>query len=164
MRALLTSWNLLGLALFLLGLWLFQASQAPQGPKALPLPAEEAQPTTLSLVLHRPDPPQGFRKETLAQELPPGSDPLQAALKAWSEALSAPSPKAVFPVGKTLVVDLPQDFLKGLSVAEEVYRLYSLAYTLLATFPQYEAARFLAEGKPAPGLAHLDLREPVRLP
>lgn len=164
MRAFLTFWNLFGLILFLLGLWLYGASQAPEGPKALPLPAEEARPTALALVLHRPDPPQGFRKETLTQELPPGADPHQAALKAWSEALSAPSPKAIFPVGKTLVVDLPKDFLKGLSVGEEAYRVYSLAYTLLATFPQYEAVRFLAEGEPVPGLAHLDLREPIRLP
>lgn len=164
MRTFLSFWNLFGLGFFLLGLWFYGASQTPKGPRALPLPAEEARPTALSLVLHRPDPPQGFRKETLTQELPPGTDPHLAALKAWSEALSAPSPKAIFPVENVLVVDLPRDFLRGLSVGEEVYRLYSLAYTLLSTFPQYEAVRFLAEGEPVPGLAHLDLREPIRLP
>ena len=46
----------------------------------------------------------------------------------------------------------------------EVYRVYSLAYTLLATFPEGSEVRFLVEGQPSPGLAHLDLEVPVRLP
>lgn len=82
----------------------------------------------------------------------------------WAEALSAPVPKALFRRGKELVVDLPEGFAQGLDAPGEVYRLYSLAYTLLATFPQAEEVRFLVEGTPQPGLAHLDLQKPFRLP
>lgn len=62
------------------------------------------------------------------------------------------------------MVDLPEDFVRGLDAEGEVYRLYSLAYTLLATFPEGSEVRFLVEGQPSPGLAHLDLEVPVRLP
>ena len=62
------------------------------------------------------------------------------------------------------MVDLPEDFVRGLDAEGEVYRLYSLAYTLLATFPEGSEVRFLVDGQPSPGLAHLDLEVPVRLP
>ena len=38
------------------------------------------------------------------------------------------------------------------------------AAELLATFPEGSEVRFLVEGQPSPGLAHLDLEVPVRLP
>ncbi len=62
------------------------------------------------------------------------------------------------------MVDLPQDFAQGLDAPLEVFRLYSLVYTLLASFPGAKEVRFLVEGKPSPGLAHLDLSQPYTLP
>lgn len=75
-----------------------------------------------------------------------------------------PHPLGLFAAEGRLVVDLPEDFVRGLDAEGEVYRLYSLAYTLLATFPEGSEVRFLVEGQPSPGLAHLDLEVPVRLP
>ncbi len=164
MKRFLTLWNLLGLAVFLLGgLLYWQAKGSPPAP-ILPLPAEERQASSLALVLHRPNPPQGFLKETLTMELGPGETPEAKALQAWAEALKAPRPRALFRTGEALVVDLPQDFAQGLDASSEVYRLYSLVYTLLATFPGAKEVRFLVEGKPSPGLAHLDLSQPYTLP
>ncbi|MFN3368866.1 MAG: GerMN domain-containing protein [Thermus sp.] len=62
------------------------------------------------------------------------------------------------------MVDLPADFAQGLDASQEALRLYSLAYTLLSTFPQAQEVRFLVEGEPRPGLAHLDLSRPIQLP
>ncbi len=164
MRRFLSLWNLLGGALFLLGLWAYLATASPRGAKALPLPAgEEEQAQTLVLNLERPS-PQGFLGEKLNLELKPGEDPYARALKAWAEALKAPSPLGLFRYGKVFVVDLPQGFAQGLDAEGEALRVYSLAYTLLRTFPEAEAVRFLVEGAPSPGLAHLDLSEPIRLP
>lgn len=161
----LSLWNLLGLTLFLLGALALWRSQGGQAPAALPLPSEEnPAPNRLSLQLYRPTPPQGFVKEVQDAELSPGETPEGKALALWAEALSAPVPKALFRRGKELVVDLPEGFAQGLDAPGEVYRLYSLAYTLLATFPQAEEVRFLVEGTPQPGLAHLDLQKPFRLP
>lgn len=160
----LSLWNLLGLALFLLGALAFWRSQGagprglapPLGGNPSPQPAFPA-----ALPAH---PPQGFVKEVQDAELSPGETPEGKALALWAEALSAPVPKALFRRGKELVVDLPEGFAQGLDAPGEVYRLYSLAYTLLATFPQAEEVRFLVEGTPQPGLAHLDLQKPFRLP
>jgi len=164
MRRLLTPWNLLGLAVFLTGGLFYWKAQGGRTPMALPLPAEEVHAQSLVLVLYRPNPPQGFLKETQTLSLGPGESPGAAALKAWSQAVEAPRPLALFFQGQRLVVDLPRDFALGLDATLEAYRLYSLAYTLLATFPQAAEARFLVEGRPSPGLAHLDLNQPIRLP
>ncbi|SDE96751.1 Sporulation and spore germination [Thermus arciformis] len=164
MKRFLTLWNLLGLGVFLLGsLVYWEAGKGPAA-HALPLPAEEQKTPSLSLVLYRPNPPQGFLKETLALELGPGETPEAKALTAWAEALKAPKPKALFQAKGAWVVDLPQDFAQGLDAALEVYRLYSLVYTLLSTFPEAKEVRFLVEGRPSPGLAHLDLSLPYTLP
>lgn len=164
MRKALTLWNLFGLAVFLLGAFLYWQSQGGPNPQALSLPSEEAKPQLLALTLFRPNPPQGFLKETRTLELAPGEEPEEVVLKAWSEALAAPPPKALYRLEKRLVVDLPPEFAQGLDATEEVFRLYSLAYTLLATFPPAEEVRFLVEGEPKPGLVHLDLSQPIRLP
>ncbi|MGC8877201.1 GerMN domain-containing protein [Thermus sp.] len=164
MRRFLTPWNLLGLLVFLLGSLAYWRAQGGPSAPILPLPAEEKQASSLTLVLYRPNPPQGFLKETLTLELGPGETPEAKALGVWAEALKAPRPRALFRVGKTLVVDLPQDFAQGLDAGGEAYRLYSLAYTLLASFPGAKEVRFLVEGKPSPGLAHLDLSQPYALP
>ncbi|GAB5601779.1 GerMN domain-containing protein [Thermus sp. FJN-A] len=165
MRRVLTLWNLLGLFLFLLGALAFWQGQGHQAAGALPLPSgEPAAPNQLALTLYRPNPPQGFLKEVRNLELAPGETAEAKALDVWAEALGAPVPKALFRQGKRLVVDLPGDFVQGLDATQEVYRLYSLAYTLLATFPEGEEVLFLVEGQPSPGLAHLDLRQPIRLP
>jgi hypothetical protein len=164
MRKLLTLWNIVGLIVFLLGGLFYWQTGGGRPPTALPLPAEEVAKNALVLVLYRPNPPQGFLKETQTLDLGPGETPGAKALLAWSQAVSAPKPLALFLEGKRLIVDLPQDFALGLDAGLEVFRLYSLAYTLLSTFPQAEEVRFLVEGKPGPGLAHLDLTKPIRLP
>lgn len=164
MKRLFTFWNLLGLLVFLLGVLTYLSlGQRGSSPLALPLPAQEADKNALTLVLYRPNPPQGFLKETQTLELNPGETPGEKALTAWAEATGAPRPRALFIQEKRLVVDLPKDFALGLDATLEAFRLYSLAYTLLATF-QGEEVLFLVEGKPSPGLAHLDLSEPIRLP
>lgn len=164
MRKALTFWNLLGLLVFLLGALLYWQSRGGSNAQALSLPSEEAKPLPLTLTLFRPNPPQGFLKETRTLELGPGEEPERVVLKTWSEALAAPLPTALYRLEKQLVVDLPPDFVQGLDATEEVFRLYSLAYTLLATFPPAEEVRFLVEGEPKPGLAHLDLSQPIHLP
>lgn len=164
MRGLFTFWNLFGLIVFLLGGAFYLKGQEKTGPAALPIPAEEAAQNTLALVLLRPNPPEGFLKETRTLELGPGETPGGKALELWSEAASAPKPKVLFFQGKRLWVDLPQNFALGLDATLEAFRLYSLAYTLLSTFPQAEEVRFLVEGRPSAGLAHLDLSKPIRLP
>ncbi len=164
MRGLLTFWNLFGFLVFLLGAGFYLKSQKNPGPAALPIPAEEAVKGTLALVLLRPNPPEGFLKETRTLELAPGETPGGKALDLWSEAALAPRPKALFFQEKRLVVDLPQDFALGLDATLEAFRLYSLAYTLLSTFPQAKEVLFLVEGRPSAGLAHLDLSKPIRLP
>ncbi|TBH21808.1 GerMN domain-containing protein [Thermus thermamylovorans] len=165
MRRILTFWNLLGLLTFLLGALVFWQTRGGQTPGALPLPpGEEASPDRLALTLYRPDPPRGFLRESLLLDLEPGETRESRALAAWAEALGAPVPRGLYRVGGRLVVDLPKDFVQGLDATQEAFRLYSLAYTLLATFPQGEEVRFLVEGEPRVGLAHLDLREPVRRP
>ncbi|WP_353513185.1 GerMN domain-containing protein [Thermus sp. LT1-2-5] len=165
MRGLFTFWNVFGLLVFLLGAFVYWKSAGSEAPGALPLPAEgEAKPNTLVLVLYRPDPPQGFLKENHTLTLGPGESPEGRALAAWAEATQSPAPKSLFRLEKALVVDLPAGFAQGLDATEEAFRLYSLAYTLLATFPGAEEVRFLLEGKPSPGLAHLDLAKPIRLP
>lgn len=165
MRRILTPWNLLGLLAFLLGALVFWQTRGGQTPSALPLPpGEEVSPDRLVLTLYRPNPPQGFLREPLALELEPGETREGRALAAWAEALGAPAPRGLYRVGGRLVVDLPADFARGLDATQEAFRLYSLAYTLLATFPQAEEVRFLVEGEARVGLAHLDLRQPVRLP
>lgn len=164
MRKALTFWNLLGLAVFLLGALVYWQSQGGPEAQALSLPSEETNPRQLPLTLFRPSPPQGFLRETRILELNPGEEPQELALRAWSEALAAPLPKALYRLERRLVVDLPADFAQGLDASQEVFRLYSLAYTLLATFPPAEEVRFLVEGEGRVGLAHLDLRQPIRLP
>lgn len=165
-KALLTPWNLLGLLLFLLGLFLFLTlGQAPRpNTPGLALPGEEGGPKTLSLNLYRPTPPQGFRQEAQTLKLPLGENPYGAALKAWAEALGVDPPLGAFPVGKTLVVDLPKTLFRGVDSETEAYRLYSLAYTLLSSFPGFSEVRFLVEGEAGPGVGHLDLREGFKLP
>ncbi|APD10241.1 MULTISPECIES: GerMN domain-containing protein [Thermus] len=165
MRGFLTFWNVLGLLAFSLGAFVYWKSTGKETTGALPLPSEsEARANTLTLVLHRPDPPQGFVKEAETLSLAPGESPEGRALAAWAEATQSPRPRALFRLGQALVVDLPGNFAQGLDATGEVFRLYSLAYTLLATFPEAEEVRFLVEGKPTPGLAHLDLQKPIRLP
>ncbi|GGM94033.1 hypothetical protein GCM10007092_04170 [Thermus composti] len=165
-RALLTPWNLFGLLVFLLGLWVYvQGTSAPRS-QALPLPASEPaqEANQLVLVLYRPNPPQGFLRETETLPLNPGETPEGKALEAWAQKTGSPHPKALYRLGGSLVVDLPRDFARGLDARGEVYRIYSLAYSLLATFPQAQEVRFLVEGAPSPGLAHLDLSKPIRMP
>uniref|UniRef100_A0A7V3ZZP0 Spore gernimation protein n=1 Tax=Thermus tengchongensis TaxID=1214928 RepID=A0A7V3ZZP0_9DEIN len=165
MRRLLTFWNLLGLVFFALGAMVYWRSPGPQGSSALPLPSEETQAaSSLPMILYLPNPPQGLLKETRTLELAPGDTPENKILAAWAEALGAPKPRALYRLGKLLVVDLPADFALGLDASQEALRLYSLAYTLLSTFPQAQEVRFLVEGEPKPGLAHLDLSQPYRLP
>jgi hypothetical protein len=164
MRKVLTFWNLFGLAVFLLGALVYWQSRSGPNAPALSLPSEEARKGQLALILFRPNPPQGFLKETQTLELAPGEKPEGRALKAWSEALAAPLPKALYRLEGRLVVDLPAEFAQGLDATEEIFRLYSLAYTLLATFPPAEEVRFLVEGEARVGLGHLDLRQPIRLP
>ncbi|WP_038056951.1 GerMN domain-containing protein [Thermus amyloliquefaciens] len=165
MRRLLTFWNLLGLAFFVLGAMVYWQSSGPQASSALPLPSEEAQAaSSLPAILYLPNPPQGLLKETRTLELGPGDTPESKVLATWAEALGAPRPRALYRMAGRLVVDLPADFVRGLDASQEALRLYSLAYTLLATFPQAEEVRFLVEGEPKPGLAHLDLSQPYRLP
>ncbi|WP_038046649.1 GerMN domain-containing protein [Thermus caliditerrae] len=165
MRRVLTPWNLLGAFLFLLGALVFWQSGSRPGAGALPLPsAEPAAPNQLALSLYRPDPPRGFVKEALTLTLGPGETPEGKALEAWSQALNAPPPQSLYRQGKRLVVDLPATFVQGLDATGEAYRLYSLAYTLLSALPEVEEVHFLVEGRPSPGLAHLDLQKPIRLP
>ncbi|BFH88046.1 GerMN domain-containing protein [Thermus thermophilus] len=141
------------------------AKPRPQPPKALPLPADEAaREEKLTLNLYRPDPPRGFLREPVVLEVGLGENPYEKALLAWAQATGSPTPLGLFAAEGRLVVDLPKDFVRGLDAEGEVYRLYSLAYTLLATFPEGSEVRFLVEGQPSPGLAHLDLEVPVRLP
>ncbi|MFM9420579.1 MULTISPECIES: GerMN domain-containing protein [Thermus] len=165
MRRLLTFWNLLGLVLFTLGALVYWQSQGWRASSALPLPSEEASAaSSLPVLLYLPNPPQGLLKETRTLELAPGDTPENKVLAAWAEALQAPKPRALYRLGELFVVDLPADFALGLDASQEALRLYSLAYTLLSTFPQAQEVRFLVEGEPKPGLAHLDLSQPFRLP
>lgn len=165
MRRLLTFWNLLGLVLFTLGALVYWQSQGWRASSALPLPSEEASAaSSLPVLLYLPNPPQGLLKETRTLELAPGDTPENKVLAAWAEALQAPKPRALYRLGNLFVVDLPADFALGLDASQEALRLYSLAYTLLSTFPQAQEVRFLVEGEPKPGLAHLDLSQPFRLP
>ncbi|BCZ94357.1 hypothetical protein TthAK1_09740 [Thermus thermophilus] len=165
MRKYLSVYNLLGLLVFALGLFVYWQSPVPNPPKALPLPADEAaREEKLTLNLYRPDPPQGFLREPVVLEVGLGENPYEKALLAWAQATGSPTPLGLFAAEGRLVVDLPEDFARGLDAEGEVYRLYSLAYTLLATFPEGSEVRFLVEGQPSPGLAHLDLEVPVRLP
>ncbi|ETN88459.1 GerMN domain-containing protein [Thermus sp. NMX2.A1] len=165
MRRLLTFWNLLGLVLFTLGALVYWQSQGWRASSALPLPSEETSAAnSLPVILYLPNPPQGLLKETRTLELAPGDTPENKVLAAWAEALQAPKPRALYRLGKLFVVDLPADFALGLDASQEALRLYSLAYTLLSTFPQAQEVRFLVEGEPKPGLAHLDLSQPFRLP
>lgn len=165
MRRALTPWNLLGLLVFLLGLWAFWQGQANPSTSALPLlPQEAPQPRALPLTLYRPDPPRGLLKENRTVEIAPGEAPEAAVIQLWAQAAGAPPPLGVYWLGKTLVVDLPANFAQGLDASGETLRTYSLAYTLLATFPKAEEVRFLVAGRPSPGLAHLDLQKPIRLP
>ncbi|ULR39859.1 GerMN domain-containing protein [Thermus sp. NEB1569] len=165
MRRLLTFWNLLGLVLFTLGALVYWQSQGWRASSALPLPSEEASAaSSLPMILYLPNPPQGLLKETRTLELAPGDTPENKVLAAWAEALQAPKPRALYRLGNLFVVDLPADFALGLDASQEALRLYSLAYTLLSTFPQAQEVRFLVEGEPKPGLAHLDLSQPFRLP
>ncbi|GAA6755170.1 spore gernimation protein [Thermus sp. 2.9] len=164
MRGLFTFWNVFGLLVFVLGAFVYWKSAGNEAPGALSLPSPgEAKPETLVLVLYRPDPPRGFLKESQTLTLGPGESPEGRALAVWAEATQSPAPKALFRLEKALVVDLPAGFAQGLDAMEEAFRLYSLAYTLLTTFGA-EEVRFLVEGKPSPGLAHLDLTKPIRLP
>lgn len=165
MRGLLTFWNLLGLAFFSLGALVYWQGQGGQAPSALPLPSEEnSGASSLPMILYLPNPPQGLLRETRTLELAPGDTPENKVLATWAEALQAPKPRALYQLDKLLVVDLPADFALGLDASQEALRLYSLAYTLLSTFPQAQEVRFLVEGEPKPGLAHLDLNLPFRLP
>lgn len=165
MRRPLTFWNLLGLAVFALGALVYWQSPGRQASTALPLPSEETPAaSSLPTILYLPNPPQGLRKETRTLELAPGDTPENKVLAAWAEALKAPKPRALYRMAQVFVVDLPADFLLGLDASQEALRLYSLAYTLLTTFPQAQEVRFLVEGEPKPGLAHLDLSQPYRLP
>ncbi|ADW21986.1 conserved hypothetical protein [Thermus scotoductus SA-01] len=160
-----TFWNLLGLVLFTLGALVYWQSQGWRASSALPLPSEEASAaSSLPVLLYLPNPPQGLLKETRTLELAPGDTPENKVLAAWAEALQAPKPRALYRLGELFVVDLPADFALGLDASQEALRLYSLAYTLLSTFPQAQEVRFLVEGEPKPGLAHLDLSQPFRLP
>ncbi|WP_105317860.1 GerMN domain-containing protein [Thermus tenuipuniceus] len=165
MRRLLTFWNLLGLAVFALGAMVYWQSPGYPVSSALPLPSEETlAASSLPTILYLPNPPQGLRKETRTLELAPGDTPESKILATWAETLQAPKPRALYRLGKLFVVDLPGDFALGLDASQEALRLYSLAYTLLSTFPQAQEVRFLVEGEPKPGLAHLDLSQPFRLP
>lgn len=158
-------WNFLGLIFFALGALVYWQSQGWHSPSALPLPTDPTTgPGELTMILYRPNPPQGLQKETLTLPLGPGEAPLSKVLAVWAEATKAPRPKALYQWDGLLVTDLPADFAQGLDVSGETLRLYSLAYTLLATFPQAQEVRFLVEGEPKPGLTHLDLSQPFRLP
>ncbi len=165
-KLLLTPFNLAGVFLFLLGLFLFLTlGKPPQGGNpGLALPGEEAEPRAMVLNLYRPNPPQGFTQERLELSLPLGGSPYLEAARAWAEALGAEAPLGVFPVGPSLAVDLPRGFFQGLDSEAEAYRLHSLAYTLLATFPNFREVRFLVEGEAGPGTGHLDLRLGYKLP
>ncbi|MFN4070786.1 MAG: GerMN domain-containing protein [Thermus caldifontis] len=165
MRRLLTFWNLLGLTFFALGAVVYWQVPGHPASSALPLPSEETLAArSLPTILYLPNPPQGLLKETRTLELAPGDTPESKVLITWAEALGAPKPRALYRMAQVFVVDLPADFALGLDASQEALRLYSLAYTLLSTFPQAQEVRFLVEGEPKPGLAHLDLSQPYRLP
>ena len=143
MRKYLSVYNLLGLLVFALGLFVYWQSPVPNPPKALPLPADEAaREEKLTLNLYRPDPPRGFLREPVVLEVGLGENPYEKALLAWAQATGSPTPLGLFAAEGRLVVDLPEDFVRGLDAEGEVYRLYSLAYTLLATFPEGSEVRF----------------------
>ena len=70
MRKYLSVYNLLGLLVFALGLFVYWQSPVPNPPKALPLPADEAaREEKLTLNLYRPDPPRGFLREPVVLEV-----------------------------------------------------------------------------------------------
>lgn len=63
MKRFLTLWNLLGVAVFLLGsLVYWEAGKGPSAP-ILPLPAEEKRASSLALVLYRPTPPRASSRK-----------------------------------------------------------------------------------------------------
>ena len=109
MRKYLSVYNLLGLLVFALGLFVYWQSPVPNPPKALPLPADEAaREEKLTLNLYRPDPPRGFLREPVVLEVGLGENPYEKALLAWAQATGSPTPLGLFAAEGRLVVDLPE--------------------------------------------------------
>ncbi len=175
MRRWLTAWNLLGAALFALGLgvFLFAGRRPPDRVENPPEPVveSETEPREVELRLYFAG-REGFMLERRRVQLSPFESVLVRAL---AELVKGPSvagakpllppespPPRAFAVGKTIFLDLPGAYRKlGYGVRAESFLLYGLANTALANTGADEV-RFLLEGKPAMALIHLSLADPIR--
>jgi len=164
-RRWLSVWNLLGALVFLLGAVFYVRTGQEALSRPLPLPASlEAQaPRRIFVNLYLPNPPQGFLKKTEEVQLALGEEAYQKALELWMKEAKTPLSLQVFRQGEGFVVNLESP-PKNLDAQGEVFLVYGLAYTLLYTFPEGKSVRFLVDGAPALGFAHLDLSEPITLP
>lgn len=165
MRRWVSVWNGLGMAVFLLGLVFYLRSGQQPPPRPLPLPASlEAQaPRSFGVNLYLPNPPQGFLKKAKEVQLALGEEAYQKALELWLEETGTFLSLQVFRQGDEFVVNL-QTPPRDLDIEGEVFLVYGLAYTLLYSFPEGTGVRFLVDGAPSLGFAHLDLSKPIALP
>ncbi|MER3536676.1 MAG: spore gernimation protein [Thermus sp.] len=165
MRRWLSTWNLLGALVFLLGALFYLRSGQETLSKPLPLPPalEARAPKRVAVNLYLPTPPQGFMKKMEEVQLALGEEAYQKALELWLKETGKTLSLQVFRRGEGFVVNL-QTPPRDLDVEGEVFLLYGLAYTLLYTFPEGKSVRFLVDGQPSLGFAHLDLSEPISLP
>jgi spore germination protein GerM len=170
-------WNVLGLLLLLLGLFVYLYSRPGRTSEVVNLPAAEVQPqtprdVTLRLYFAKDD-ASGFLIEKRKVTLQPGESIYQRAL---AEVVAGPRqgampivPKGapvptVFVRGNKAYVDLPRDYAAlGLGTTGETLLVYGMAYTLIDQGP-VEEVHFLVGGEPAVTLGHLSLLEPIRRP
>ncbi len=175
MKRYLSLWNVLGVALLLMGLIVFFYSSPGRRSEVINLPTAETRPqeprnVTMRLYFAKSD-ASGFLIEKREVTLDPGdtvyrraleelvAGPRQGAAPIVPEGAPVPT---VFVRGSTAYVDLPEAYGSlGLGTAGETLLVYGMAYTIIDQGP-VEEVRFLYRGEPATTLGHLSLLEPIR--
>lgn len=162
--------NLLGLLLFVLGLWAYvQGSQGfldllPEAPLA---PTSTEGPLVLKLYFGTQE--GGLEAET-RQLANPATYPLQLAVEQW---VAGPQKQGLLPLvppqlpvpqvylrGGTAYLNLPLAYSRlALGSTGESQLLGGVARTLLE-FAEVEQVQFLLDGQPAASLGHLSLEKP----
>lgn len=175
MKRYLTLWNVLGLALLLLGaiVYIYAGRQPRTDVVNLNVSAEEPlepQETVLRLYFAKPD-ASGFVVEKRKVTLEPNESVYQRALielakgpRQSGEPILPPGSPAptVFVSGRSAYVDLPREYSRlGYGTTGETLLIYGIANTVLDQGPVDEVW-FLIGGEPAKTLGHLSLLEPIR--
>ncbi|RDI94513.1 hypothetical protein DV704_11550 [Meiothermus sp. QL-1] len=176
MRRALSLFNLLGLAVLVLGLlalWATRRESPPSSPLNLPTTPEAQGPRTIRLYFAKEN-LDGLVVEERSIQVAEGEYLLGRVLEELVKGPRIPGAVLLVPAGTraptvflwegTALVDLPRSYAElGYGAAGEMMLIYGIANTLLE-FREVRQVKFLLEGREVESLGHLSLLDPFTRP